>query len=141
MPTYAEIRERAKDSAKYLVDESCDFQAAMKANTYDAWESYLESLDAFDVYDAAHSEADSWDVVIYSDKALDLINNTWSSELQQAEESMQDTGFEYQDFSQTCCTLAYWIVYHAVAEAIESYLYDMRELAANMQDNAKESEE
>lgn len=137
MPTYAEIRERAKDSAKYLVDESCDFQSAAKENTYDAWESYLESLNDFDVYDAAHSEADSWDVVVYSGKALDLINNTWSSELAQAEESMGDTGFQYEDFSQTCCTLAYWIVYHAVAEAIESYIDDMRELAANMQENVE----
>lgn len=137
MPTYAEIRERAKDSAKYIVDESCDFQAAAKENTYDSWESYLESLNDFDVYEAAHTEADSWDVVIYSGKALDLINNTWSSELQQAEESMQDTGFEYRDFSQTCCTLAYWIVYHAVAEAIEAYIDDMRELAAAMQENVE----
>lgn len=139
MPTYAEIRERAKDSAKYLVDESCDFQTAAKENTYDSWESYLESLNDFDVYDAAHSEADWWDVVIYSGKALDLINNTWSSELSQAEESMMDAGYEFESFSHYCTILAYWIVYHAICEAIEAYIEELRELAANMQDNAKES--
>lgn len=139
MPTYAEIRERAKDSAKYLVDESCDFQAAMKANTYDAWESYLESLDSFDVYDAAHTEADSWDVVIYSGKALDLINNTWQSEIDRAEESMLDAGYQYESFSHCCSILAYWIVYHAITEAIEDYISELRELAANMQENVEES--
>ena len=135
MPTYAEIRERAKEAAKYLVDESCDFKAAMAENTFESWESYLESLDSFDVYDAAHTEADSWDVVIYSGKALDLINNTWQSEIDRAEESMQDTGFQFQDFAQTCAVLAYWIVYHAVTEAIESYVEEVRELAANIQEN------
>lgn len=140
MPTYAEIRERAKGAAKCLIDESCDFKSAMNENTYDSWETYLESLDAFDVYDAAHMEADSWDVVIYSGKALDLINNTWQSEIDRAEESMQDTGFEFQDFAQTCTVLAYWIVYHALTEALEAYVDDMRDLASNMQDNAKEVE-
>lgn len=137
MPTYAEIRERAKESAKYLVDESCDFQTAAKENTYDSWESYMESLNDFDVYDAAHSEANSWDVVIYSGKALDLINNTWQSEIDQAEESMMDAGYKFESFSQCCSILAYWIVYPAIAEAIEAYTEELRELAANMQENVE----
>lgn len=139
MTTYAEIRGRAKDSAKYLVDECCDFESAIAANTCGAWESYLESLDSFDIYDCAHTEADSWDVVIYTGKALDLIANTWSSELNQAEESMQETGFEFSDFGQTCCTLAYWIVYHAMTEALENYIAEMQEFAADMQLKAEES--
>lgn len=134
MPTYAEIRERAKDSAKCLVDDSCDWQAAAKENTYDSWESYLESLNDFDVYDAAHTEADSLDVVIYSGKALDLINNTWQSEIDRAEESMMDAGYTFESFSHCCSILAYWIVYHAIYEAIENYISDLRELAANMQE-------
>ena len=77
--------------------------------------------------------------MIYPGKALDLIDNTWQSELDQAEESMLDAGYMFESFSQCCTVLAYWIVYHAVAEAVESYIDDMRELAANMQDNAKES--
>lgn len=139
MTTYAEIRIRAKDSAKYLVDDSRDLESAIAANTYDAWESYLESLDSFDIYDCAHAEADSWDVVIYTGKALDLIANTWATELDKAEESMKETGFEFSDFGQTCCVLAYWIVYHAMVEALESYIAEMQEFASDMQRNAKES--
>jgi hypothetical protein len=130
------INKRAKDSAKYLVDESCDFESAMKANTYESWQSYLDSLDYIESSDLAHTEADSWDVVIYTGKAIDLVSNTWSGDLDQAEESMIDCGFEFESFSQTCCTLAYWVCYHAIESAICEYVEEVREFAVSMQDNA-----
>lgn len=135
---YREILNRAEDSAKYLVDESCDFSEALKENTYESWQEYLVALESFDVSDAAHSEADSWDVVIYTHKALQLIECTWGSDLDRAEESMNDCGFEFESFSQCCTSLAYWIVYHAVYEALEEYIAEMQELAAAQQENASE---
>jgi hypothetical protein len=135
------INQRAKDAAKYLVDESCNFQAAMKANTYDAWQAYLDSLGDIESSELAHTEADSWDVVIYTGKAIDLVSNTWSSDLDQAEESMIECGFKFESFGQTCCSLAYWVCYHAIESAICEYVEEMREFAASMQDNAPEAEE
>jgi hypothetical protein len=135
--TYRDMLERARVTARELVDESCDFQAAVAGNTYAAWESYLESLDDLDVSDLAHSEADSWDLVIYYHKAITLVNDAWSGELDQAEESMIECGFEFESFNQTCCQLAYWLVYHAISEAIEPYIEELREMAASLQQNVE----
>jgi len=135
MAKYREMLNRAKDSAKYLVDESCDFQAAIKGNSQESWQVYLDQLDSLDASDMAHMEADSWDIVIYHHKALELVSDAWGSALSEAESSMEDSGFTFESFGQTCITLAYWLVYHAVLEAIESYVDEMREFAANMQEN------
>jgi hypothetical protein len=135
--TYRDMLERARVTARGLVDESCDFQAAVAGNSYAAWESYLESLDDLDVSDLAHSEADNWDLVIYYGKALALVNDAWSGELSQAEDSLNDCGFEFESFNQICCLLAYWLVYHAISEAIEPYIEELREMASSLQQNTE----
>lgn len=130
------IRQRAKETAKDLIDEACDFKTAFGLNTYDSWQACLNCLDDLDLYDLASTEADSWDVVMYTSKALALISNTWGSDLDRAEESMTDCGFTFESFGQTCTLLAYWIVFHAVQEALEDYVEEMREMVAGLQEGA-----
>lgn len=143
MTTQRDMLVRAKDAAKDYLDANSDFQAALKANTYESWEKYLGELsDCEDnASEEAHIQADSWDTVIYTYKALAIVSDVDGYTLDNAEEQMTDCGFTFESFGQTVTTLAYWIVYNAVYDAIMEQIEELRELAAAQQENALESEE
>lgn len=131
MATYNETIERANYSARDLlpvapvtVDGSVD------------WQGYADALESLDIYDAAHEEADSWDTVIYHYKAMALCTDVPSSVLHEAESQWEDCGdTTTAGLYELASTLAYWIVYAELIEAMESLRDDMLELCQNQMDN------
>jgi len=106
--------------------------------TWDDCEEYLGKLDDLDISDFAHMESDSWDWVIYTHHAWNLVNANRGSALDQAEESMADCGFDFESIDGTITKLAYWLCYHALDEEAQSQIEALREMVAAIQDG-KES--
>lgn len=134
------LNARAEQSAKDLIEERASFEKAKSENTYDAWQDYLDALDDAenDISDIAHQEADSWDWVIYYHYAHELCQNCSRDE---AEQSIEDCGgFTGDDITyDTIATqIAYWVVYHAVSEALQDEIEGCRELAVALQESAPE---
>ena len=128
--TYNNIKTRASDMARELLP------ALPKLSTTGAWEAYAEDLESFDIYEAAHMEADSWDVVIYHYKAMALCNDVPTSVLHEAEAQWEDSGDgTTSGLYELASTLAYWIVQRELADAMESAQSDLSELAQNQIDN------
>lgn len=128
------LRNRAKVSADYLLKESTDFDKAKAQNTYEGWQEYLDSLDDLDLSGMSHSEADSWDWVIYNGKALDLCANVYGSTLSEAESQYLDCCQEPQGLYEMACGIAYWIVFQAVSYELEVQQEVLRELAEAIQE-------
>lgn len=133
MTTYNEVLTRAKESARDLLPT-----APVNADGSVNWQSYSEALESFDVYDSAHMEADSWDTVIYHYKAMTLCTDVPTSVLHDAEFQREDCGDNTTaGLYELASTLAYWIVYTEVVEAMESLRDEMLELCQNQMDNAE----
>lgn len=131
MTTYNETKIRAKYSARDLLPT-----APVTPDGSVDWQGYADALESFDVYDAAHMEADSWDTVIYHYKAMALCNDVPTSVLHEAESQWEDTGDKTTEgLYELASTLAYWIVYAELIEAMESLRDDMLELCQNQIDN------
>jgi len=130
MDTYAETINRAKYSARELLP------AMPIVNTYEAWETYIEALEDFDTFDAAHTEAESWDTVIYYGKAIDLCTSCPSSVLHEAESQWDDCNNDKPEgLYELACHIAYWIVYNEISEAIETLRDELIELSQNQMEN------
>ena len=108
--------------------------AQMLARARDAAAEIFARGEDVDFSDAAREEADCWDIVIYHHKALAVVASSWGGDLDRAEESLTDCGFTFESFGQTCTMLAYWLVYHAIMDAIA-------ELEAEAQDAEEDGDE
>jgi hypothetical protein len=130
MTTYNEVLIRAKESARDAMP-NLPIQ-----NTVAAWQAFQESVEAVDVYDAAHMEADSWDTVIYHYKAMVLCTDVPSSVLHNAESQWDDcTDEKPAGLYELACLLAYWIVQAELVDAMESLQAELLELAENQIEN------
>jgi hypothetical protein len=122
--TYNNIRTRAETMARELLP------AFPTKNTLDAWQSFQDELESFDIYDAAHTEADSWDVTIYPYKAMQLCTDAPTSVLHAAESQWDETDDEKPSgLYELASTLAYWIIQAELVEAMESLQCELIELA------------
>jgi hypothetical protein len=126
MTTYNEVLIRAKESALDILPE------LPAHNSVKAWQDFIDAIEAIDSGDAAHIEADSWDIVIYSYKAMELIQDCPISVLHEAESQWRDCGDGVTEgIYELASAIAYWIIYAEVYEAIESARDELLELAEN----------
>ena len=130
MTTYSETLKRAKQSARDLLPE------LPTQNSVAAWHDFIDAIEAIDSGDCAHEEADSWDTVIYQYKAMELVQDCPSSVLHDAESQWRDCGDgTTEGIYELASAIAYWIVYGAVYEAIETARDELLELAENQIEN------
>jgi hypothetical protein len=124
--TYDKIRTRAANMARELLP------TFPTKNTLDAWQSFQDELESFDIYDAAHTEADSWDVTIYHWKAIALCTDAPTSVLHAAESQWDETdGEKHSGLYELASTLAYWIIQAELVEAMGALQGELIELADN----------
>ena len=131
---YRNLEARAKDAA-------LEYMPAMpKQNTLEAWQEYVNELEAVDSYECAHESADSWDWVIYYEMALQLCCVLPSSIVGQAEQMAQEYGgikqaFEHGGLAGVACLVAYWVCHEAVQCAVEAARDELLELAEGQIEN------
>ena len=124
--TYDKIKTRAATMARELLP------ALPTKNTLDAWQSFQDELESFDIYDAALTEADSWEVAIYHYKAMQLCTDAPTSILHAAESQWDETDDEKPNgLYELASTLAYWIIQAELVEAMEALQGELIELADN----------
>jgi hypothetical protein len=123
--TYDKIKTRAATMARELLP------AFPTKNTLDAWQAFQDELESFDIYDAAHTEADSWDVTIYHGKAMALCTDVPTSVLNAAESQVIDQGAGWIGLYESASIIAYWIIQAELVEAMESLQCELIELADN----------
>ena len=123
--TYNKIKTRAANMARELLP------AFPTKNTLDDWQSFQDEMESFDIYDAAHIEADSWDVTIYHYKAMQLCTDSPTSVLHAAESQVIDQGAEWTGLYESASIIAYWIIQAELVEAMESLQCELIELAEN----------
>lgn len=128
---YSAIQKRAMEDAK---EYAPDFP---KENTVEAWEAFIDEVEAMDSFDIAH-ESCEWDWVIYYNRAMELCLAVPSDVLSDAEDQWHymgayvDSQFGLHSFA---CTLAAIIVTQAIAEAVDELKEELLELANNQLDN------
>lgn len=126
--SYRKLQSRAASDAR-------EYMPALPVeNTRAAWEAFQDSLDSIDASDCAHESADSWDWVIYHGQAMQLCHILPSNIVGEAESESNDCGgiqsaFESAGLAGVASLVAYWIVYRAVCDAIETVREEMTELA------------
>jgi len=110
---FRELPARAKATARDLIED---------------WIAQGEPVEDFDIFDAAHAEADGMDWVIYTHHALALCDAVSGSELGEAEDEVLDMSgpegiaeaFRRGGLGGVACLTAYWIVHRAVVSALEA---------------------
>jgi hypothetical protein len=131
---YRNLEARAKDTA-------LEYMPAMpKQNTLEAWQDYVDQLDAIEPSEVAHESADSWDWVIYYGMAMQLCSVLPSSVVAEAEEKAAEYAdihgvFEQGGLGGVACLVAYWVCYEAVQCAIETAREELLELANGQIEN------
>jgi hypothetical protein len=131
---YRNLEARAKDAA-------LEYMPAMpKQDTLEAWQDYVEQLEAVYSYECAHESADSWDWVIYNGMAMQLCSVLPSSVVAEAEEKAAEYAdihgvFEQGGLSGVACLIAYWICHEAVQCAVEAAREELLELAESQIEN------
>jgi hypothetical protein len=130
---YRNLQARAKSEAlEYM-------PATPQLNTLEAWQEYIDQLEAIESYDLAHESADSWDWVIYYGMALQVCSVMPSSVVSRAEEMVSDCGgvedaFERGGIAGVACAVAHWVCFDAIQCAIETAQEELLEMAqAQMQ--------
>jgi hypothetical protein len=132
--SYSGLIARAKQDAKEAMPD------LPKVNTYEAWQTFLESIEAIESGEVAHESADSWDWVIYHGQALELCAMLPSSLVSDAESMASECGgiqeaFESGGLGGVACLIAYWIIYQAVQDEVELAKEELLELAQSQIDN------
>lgn len=118
MTNYIQALQRAKDDAN-------DFLPVFPENpTIENLESYIQDCDSVDPYRVAFESSDSWDVVVYTHKARAFVNDCPASVVAQAQQSIEESGFETSDLSDLttryAAAIVFDLVYSATLEAIEN---------------------
>lgn len=138
MNTYSAAMKRANESSKDLVEDAVSFTKAKGLNTFDGWQEYIDALEALDVSEMAHQDADSWDTVIYHHKAMELCTQAPSSVLHEAESLSEDFGGDQVGLYELASRIAYFIIYQALSDAIQAEIDGCLELAQSLQENCPE---
>lgn len=127
--TYKRIRDRAMQDAKDVAP------ALPTTNTVDAWQAFIDELEAMDSSNIAHESAE-WDWTIYHSRAMELCQCVPSAVLHEAESQYEDYGnatpsglFEYAS------TLAFIIVAQEISEAVDTLRDELLDLANAQLDN------
>ena len=129
MTNYNDVQKRAKESARDMLPE------LPSVNTFDAWQDFQSQIEDFDISDAAHIEADSWDTVIYHYKAMTLCSDVPTSVLHNAESQWEDcSDGKTAGLSELASAIAYWIVYAELIEALQELQSELIDLAQNQMD-------
>jgi hypothetical protein len=122
--TYNNIKTRAETTARELLPP------LPTNNTLDNWQSFQDELESFDIYDAAHTEADSWDVTIYHYKAMALCTDAPIGVLHAAESQRDETDDEKPSgLYELASTLAYWIIQAELVKAMKPLQSELIDLA------------
>jgi hypothetical protein len=132
--SYSGLIKRAKQDA---FDAMPDLP---KVNSLEAWQVFLENVEAIESSEVAHESADSWDWVIYHGQALELCAMLPSSLVSDAESMVSEYGgiqeaFKSGGLGGVACLIAYWIIYQAVQDAVELDKEELLELAQDQIDN------
>ena len=127
--TYKRIRDRAMQDAKEYAP------ALPTINTVNAWQAFIDELEAMDSSDIGHQSAE-WDWVIYHYRAMEVCQCVPSAVLHEAESQYEDYGndrpsglFEYAS------TLAFIIASQEIADAVDTLREELLELSNNQLDN------
>lgn len=126
--TYKRILDRAKSDAREHMPD------LPKVNTLDAWQAFIDEIEALDAHDIAY-ESSEWDWVIYHSRAMELCLAVPSSVLNKAEETYFEYELKPESFFGYTTQLAAIIVTSEVSQAVESLREELLELAQAQIDN------
>ena len=130
--TYLAICKRAKDRALECMPDM------PTENTYEAWESFQQDVEALDSYEIAY-ESSEWDWVIYYSRALELCQAVPSGILHEAESEWEDMGgFESMGavgLYEMATMLASIIVTREIVEAVEDVKSELIDLAETQKES------
>ena len=126
--TYKRILDRAASDAREAMP------SLPKVNTLEAWESFIDDVEACDAQDIA-SESSEWDWVIYYSRAMELCLCVPSSVLNEAEESFSDCGMSPDSFFGYATQLAGFIVTSEISQAVETLRDELLDLASTQIQN------
>jgi len=127
--TYKRILDRAASDAQEAMP------SLPTVNTFDAWQGFIDDVEACDAYDIAN-ESGQWDWTIYYSRAMELCLCVPSSVLSDAESTYEEyqTGtpsglFEY------ATQLAGFIVTSEIAQSVETLREELLDLAQTQIEN------
>ena len=131
--TYREIETRCKDAAKELAP------AMPSTNTLEAWESFLEELESFDVYEGINEYVESWDWSIYTHFGWKILHCVPQSMIDDAESTFLEYnhGIEVQELAggfdiwSLQSSIAYFVLIQWVQEELSGLIQELIELAQN----------
>lgn len=132
--SYSNLIKRAKSDAQEYMP------ALPKTGTIESWHAFLDAVESIESGDVAHESADSWDWVIYHGKALELCAILPSSLVSEAESMIIECGglgeaFENGGLGGIASLFAYWIIYQAVLDEVETLKEELIDLAQTQIDN------
>lgn len=94
----------------------------------------VEQLRELDIYELAQERADSCQEVIYYNKAQELIINSNSSDVAEAEELIIDSGFEFRSYNETVTLLAYHIVRKEIEDNVRTEVNELIAVVVNYEE-------
>jgi len=141
---YAIVQRAKRDALEYMPEMP-------KKSDPNAWEIYVDELEALDAYEIAHESAD-WDWVIYYHRALELCQAVPSAVLHEAESEVYDNGGidHLQGYGcnrssdnfglyEMAALIANQIVVTAIREAVEECRDELLELANDKLEQIEQS--
>ena len=126
--TYKRILDRAMWDAREAMP------SLPTVNTLEAWQAFIDDVEACDGYEIANDSSD-WDWVIYHSRAMELCLCVPSSVLNAAEESYSEFCLEVEGFFDYATQLASLIVTSEIAQAVETLKEELLELAQTQIEN------
>lgn len=132
--SYSNLLKRAKSDAQESMPD------LPKTGTIESWQAFLDTVESIDSSDVAHESADSWDWVIYHGKALEVCTLLPRSVVDEAESRLLDCGgvedaFKNGGLGGVACLVAYWSIYQAVSDEVETLKEELIDLAQSQIDN------
>lgn len=133
---YNDITKRCKNDVLDYVPE------IPKENTFEAWESYIDTLESFrdEIYDYASQSVESWDWTIYTHYGLKILDALPLEVCQRAESDFFDLwGSEpidtLNDPWDMASRIAYFALFNTWQECAQECVEELLELANNQIEN------
>ena len=136
--TYREIETRCKDATKELAPDM------PTKNTLEAWESFLDELESFDVHEGVNEYVESWDWSIYTHFGWKILHCAPQSMIDDAESAYLELnhGIEVQeleggtfDIWSLQSSIAYFVLVNMVQDELNGLIQELIELAETQIDN------
>lgn len=139
--TYSEIESRCKDAANELAPDM------PTTNTLEAWESFLDELEGWDIYEGVNECVESWDWSIYTHFGWKILHCVPQSMIDDAENTFLEYnhGIEVQvleggfDIWSLQSSIAYFVLVAWVQDESSRLIQELIELAQDTIDNMGES--